>query len=164
MPFTPFHLGFGALVKSAAPARFSFFAFATAQVLMDLEPGYKMLTQSDSDLHVITHNSPGAILIALATVLVCLALKRWSPQRYRVQIPKVSLPILMISALIGTLSHVFLDGLYHFDLHMVQYGMADRFALASLSGTESLCLIMLVVAMVIWGFQHLFNIFHKTNS
>jgi hypothetical protein len=38
MPFTPFHLGPGALFKAAGGEHFSFTIFAGSQVLMDIEP------------------------------------------------------------------------------------------------------------------------------
>jgi hypothetical protein len=44
MPFTPFHFGPGALVHSAAPKHISFLAFCDANVLVDVEPLYYMLT------------------------------------------------------------------------------------------------------------------------
>lgn len=68
MPFTPFHFGLGALAKAVAPTRISFAGFALSQVVMDLEPGIKMLTGSAADLHIITHNAIGASLIAFATL------------------------------------------------------------------------------------------------
>ncbi len=40
MPFTPFHLGLGALVKSVTPNKaFSFQVFLLSQVLIDIQPG-----------------------------------------------------------------------------------------------------------------------------
>ena len=38
MPFTPFHLGPGAVFKAIGGRHFSFMVFGGAQVLMDIEP------------------------------------------------------------------------------------------------------------------------------
>lgn len=47
MPFTPFHFGPGAAIHALAPRKVSFIAFVAANVLMDVEPLYYMLTRQD---------------------------------------------------------------------------------------------------------------------
>ena len=44
MPFTPYHFGPGLLIKAAVPTRFSFTAYAVAQVVIDLESGYYLFS------------------------------------------------------------------------------------------------------------------------
>ena len=44
MPFTPFHLGPGAVFKVVGGDRFSFMVFGGSQVLIDLEPALRLMT------------------------------------------------------------------------------------------------------------------------
>ncbi len=54
MPFTPFHLGPGLLIKAAAPTRFSFAAYTATQVAIDLESGY-FLFSGQTPVHRTAH-------------------------------------------------------------------------------------------------------------
>lgn len=75
MPFTPFHFGPGALLHAVAPRQISFLAFCAANVLIDTEPLYFMLTDQDP-LHRFLHTYAGATLMMAATVaLFLLALR-----------------------------------------------------------------------------------------
>jgi hypothetical protein len=152
MPFTPFHFGLGVLAKAAAPTRISFAGFAFSQVVMDLEPGIKMLTGSAADLHIITHNAIGATLIAFATLGLWRGWERYRPARYAQPVPGKS--VLMLSCLFGTYSHVFLDGMYHRDMGLpqAQWAIAQA-SLAGLSGTEALCVGFLMAGAVIHGLR-----------
>lgn len=148
MPFTPFHFGLGALAKAVTPKRFSFSGFALAQILMDLEPGIKMLTGSDSDLHIITHNLPSATLIAGATYALWRWWEQFRPVRY-VQ-ARISSLVLAGSSVFGAYSHVFLDGMYHVDMGLPQAKWwVARTIFGGLSGTEALCIVMLMVGALI---------------
>jgi len=71
MSFTPFHPGPGALVHVMAPRRVSFLAFCGANVLMDTEPLYFMLSGQEP-LHRFFHTYVGATLIMAATVALFL--------------------------------------------------------------------------------------------
>lgn len=62
MPFTPFHLGPGALFKAVAGDHFSFMVFGGSQILIDLEPAVRLMTGS-AILHGFTHTLLGALLI-----------------------------------------------------------------------------------------------------
>jgi hypothetical protein len=147
MPFTPFHFGLGALAKAVAPTRISFAGFALSQVVMDLEPGIKMLTGSAADLHIITHNAIGATLIAFATLGLWRGWERYRPARYAQPVPGKS--VLMLSCLFGTYSHVFLDGMYHRDMGLPQAQWSISTAsIGSISGTEALCLGFLIAGIV----------------
>ena len=44
MPITPFHFGPGGVIHALAPKQVSFIAFCAANVLIDVEPLYFMLT------------------------------------------------------------------------------------------------------------------------
>jgi len=67
VPVTPFHFGPGAALHAAAPRHVSFLAFCAANVLMDVEPLYYMLS-GQFPLHRFFHTYVGATLIAIATI------------------------------------------------------------------------------------------------
>jgi membrane-bound metal-dependent hydrolase YbcI (DUF457 family) len=107
MPFTPFHFGPGALVHSAAPRHVSFLAFCGANVLVDVEPLYFMLTHQ-YPIHRFFHTFMGAT-VAAAIVVGGFALVRKLT-------PRLSIRAVALGALIGTYSHVLLDSLMHADM------------------------------------------------
>lgn len=128
MPFTPLHMAAVLIVKPSLDQRVSLIAFGLAQIAMDLEPGIRMLVGADEVLHGVTHTILGALVIALAVVLVAspiglLILKRWNKeamhykQQWLVQSEVVmSRGSVVAGALFGTLSHVALDSLIHHDI------------------------------------------------
>jgi hypothetical protein len=69
VPFTPFHLGPGTVVKAVAGDSFSLMVFGCAQIAMDVEPLLRLL-RGDRYLHGFSHTFLGGTLIAIATVLV----------------------------------------------------------------------------------------------
>jgi membrane-bound metal-dependent hydrolase YbcI (DUF457 family) len=118
MPFTPFHFGLGAAIHCVAPKRISFLAFCTANVLIDIEPLYFMLTDNPP-LHRFFHTYIGATLVALATVMLFLACQRfasrfWLPDIFGWQ--SLSLLPVVVGAILGTYSHILLDSIMHSDI------------------------------------------------
>ena len=126
MPFTPYHFGAGALAKSIAPRHFSFTAFAVSNVLIDVEPLVRMLgILDDTILHGPTHTFPGAVVIAALTLP---AIRLWDRTAAALHLnglrpPAVPTWMILTSALIGTVSHVILDGLMHADManHLARF-------------------------------------------
>jgi hypothetical protein len=126
VPFTAYHLGAGALAKSIAPRHFSFTAFAMSNVLIDIEPLIRMLgILDDTILHGPTHTFPGAVVIA---ALTWPAIRLWDRTAAALSLAGLrppALPTWMIltSALVGTVSHVLLDGLMHADManHLARF-------------------------------------------
>jgi hypothetical protein len=126
MPFTPFHMGFGLAAKAAAGNRLGLIAFGLSQVLIDIEPGVRMLLGTD-ELHGWSHTLLGAVAIAaLATWwsqwLVLLLAGRWNDEvRHYGQdwlsVPGAfSGPVAALGAFVGTISHLVLDSLMHADM------------------------------------------------
>ena len=125
MPFTPFHFGPGAAVKALFPRSFSFTVFCAAQIIMDVEPGYYLL-RDEYPVHRWAHTYLGALGVAALTVVVAGPLIRWVHHKI-VVFPKLPLHrwmmasdlswrVLIVSALVGTLSHVLLDSIMHADM------------------------------------------------
>jgi membrane-bound metal-dependent hydrolase YbcI (DUF457 family) len=118
MPITPFHFGPGALIHAVAPKKISFIAFCTANVLIDIEPLYYMLTQQ-WHLHRFFHTFIGASLVALATIalfLICLKCsnKFFLPNVFGWQ--NLKLTAVAIGAVLGTYTHIFFDSIMHSDM------------------------------------------------
>ena len=116
MPITPFHFGPGAAVHAAAPGHVSLLAFCAANVLIDVEPLYFMLTQQ-YPLHRLFHTYVGATAVAVATVALFLAARsvaRWVPNLFRWK--SLNTSQVAAGAAIGVYSHVALDSLVHPDI------------------------------------------------
>lgn len=120
MPFTPFHFGPGLLLKSAAPRRISFTAFAATQVAVDLEPLYFLL-RHEYPVHRALHTVWGGGLVGLV-----VGLSLWVIARSRAAaLPPVAGAELgrapaVLGGLIGGVSHALLDGLMHRDVHALR--------------------------------------------
>ena len=120
MPFTPFHLGPGALLKAAAPERVSLAAFAAAQVAIDVEPLVYLL-RGEWPVHRWLHTEPGALAAGLlAGFAVHLAGRRigarlpdegpWSRRA------ELGLASALAGGALGGITHPLLDGLMHRDV------------------------------------------------
>jgi hypothetical protein len=126
MPFTPYHMGPGFAVKLVARHRFSLTVFGLAQIAMDLEPLYRILHR-DRVVHGLSHTYLGALVIGLIifvpaqricsallklgnALLSCMRLEKFEEDH------RISWRVALVSALIGTLSHVLIDSPYHHDM------------------------------------------------
>ena len=75
MPVTPFHFGPGAAFHALAPRHVSFLAFCAANVLIDIEPLYFILT-GQYPVHRFFYTYIGAtFIVAITIVLFTLAQK-----------------------------------------------------------------------------------------
>ena len=116
MPFTPFHMGPGLLIKAILQGSFSLMVFGWAQIIMDIQPLVVLLT-GEGHLHGFSHTYIGATLIGAGAALTgkyaaefglrLMGLIRFLP---------ISWPIAIISAFIGSFSHVLLDSIMHADI------------------------------------------------
>lgn len=121
MPFTPLHFGPGLALKGLMPRHFSFSMFALANVAMDIEPLYRMW-RIEFPVHGLSHTLAGAVLIGclaalLGRRLVCHA---WRIYARVAKEEHLGLEITAMQAwsgaLLGTFTHVFLDGVMHSDM------------------------------------------------
>ena len=122
MPFTPFHFGPGLAAKAVVPERFSWTAFAAAQVLIDCETLYNILTRQ-YPLHRTLHTFIGATAAGLAAGAGLVWLFRTAP-RLRTLIEErapsmrseLGSAALLIGGVVGGASHPLFDGLMHSDV------------------------------------------------
>ena len=116
MPFTPFHLGPGAVFKAIGGRHFSFMIFGGSQVLIDLEPLVHMV-RGDPVLHGPAHTFVGALGVALVAAVVGRPVSEFVLQRLGARDASIGWTVAGASALLGTWSHVVLDGFIHRDMH-----------------------------------------------
>jgi membrane-bound metal-dependent hydrolase YbcI (DUF457 family) len=116
MPFTPFHLGPGALVKAAAGRHFSFMVYGGSQVLMDIEPLIGII-QGKAVLHGYTHTILGAFVIGTAAGLIGRPISAFVLKLLRIPHYPFTWSASFAGAYLGTCSHVILDALMHNDMN-----------------------------------------------
>ena len=119
MPFTPFHMGPGILIKALLQGGFSLMVFGWAQIVMDIQPLVVLLT-GEGHLHGFSHTYAGATLLAIFSALsgkylseLGLKLMDISKKNNPIQI---TWWVAFVSAFIGTYTHVALDSIMHSDV------------------------------------------------
>jgi uncharacterized membrane protein YeaQ/YmgE (transglycosylase-associated protein family) len=115
MPFTPFHLGPGAVFKAIGGRHFSFMVFGGSQVLMDIEPLIGII-QGRSDLHGYTHTLLGALVIGTIAGVIGKPVSTFVLTLMRFPQHPVTWKASFIAAFVGTYSHVALDAMMHSDM------------------------------------------------
>jgi len=128
MPVTPFHGGPALVVKALAGRHFSFAAFVSTQVIIDIESISNILLER-WPVHAHLHTVLGSLAVAVAVIAVgkrpLSALNRWLRRvsiRRNAESPlaetfaPLSWSALAFGAVFGGLSHVALDGMMHADV------------------------------------------------
>src|SRR5262245_27513917 len=115
MPFTPFHLGPGAVFKAAAGRRFSFMVFGGCEVLMDIEPLIHMV-RGDTLLHGPTHTISGALVIGAAAGSIGKPISEAVLRMLAIPYYPFTWPSSFVAAFAGTFSHIALDAVMHTDI------------------------------------------------
>lgn len=118
MPFTPYHMGPGVLVKALLRGSFSLMVFGWSQVIMDTQPLVVILTNRGT-LHGFTHTYVAAVVIALFAAVTGKYLAQTALRLGQRPIPKVLVipwAVTLGSAFVGTFSHVALDSLIYTDI------------------------------------------------
>ena len=119
MPFTPFHMGPGILIKALLQGSFSLMVFGWAQIVMDVQPLFVLVT-GEGHLHGFSHTYFGATLLAIFSALsgkylseIGLKILGLADKTNPVNI---AWWVAFVSAFIGTYSHVVLDSIMHSDV------------------------------------------------
>ena len=157
MPITPFHVGPGLALHSAAPRAVSFIAFCVANVLVDVEPLYYMLT-GQSPLHRFFHTYAGVSLVVLATIVLFL-LARGAGRV--IPLPNVfgwkDLPLraVCMGAALGGYSHVLLDSVMHADMRPFAPWSSSNplWLLVSLEALHLFCLVSGLLGLAMLGLR-----------
>ena len=157
MPFTPFHFGPAALVHSTAPKHISFLAFCGANVLVDVEPLYFMLTHQ-WPIHRFFHTYVGATVAAGIVVALFALVRRVAPGLLdQLQLRQLDVRAVALGAFLGTYSHVLLDSLMHADMSpFAPFSAANPLLGAVFLNTlHGFCLVAGVVGAVVIGARYL---------
>lgn len=158
MPFTPIHMGPGILIKGLLQGSFSLMVFGWTQIVMDIQPLVVILT-GKGHLHGFTHTYVGAVLIALVSALTGKYLSEIGLRMLRIKGSdggRIAWSIAIISAFIGSFSHVFLDSIMHSDVQpFYPAELSNPFLrLVSIDALHKICLYSgLVGAAVYYGIQ-----------
>jgi membrane-bound metal-dependent hydrolase YbcI (DUF457 family) len=115
MPFTPFHLGPGILLKAAGGKRFSFMVFGGSQVLMDVEPLIRMI-RHEPIIHGASHSILGALVIGAVSGFIGRPISEFALRLIRVENWSITWAVSFVSAFIGTFSHIIFDAIMHRDM------------------------------------------------
>jgi len=116
MPFTPFHMGPGLLVKSLLQGSFSLMVFGWTQIVMDIQPLLSM-TSGIVELHGFTHTYIGATFIAVFAAATGKYVSQWALGLFLDSTPVViRWWVAFLSAFFGAYSHVVLDSIMHADM------------------------------------------------
>jgi membrane-bound metal-dependent hydrolase YbcI (DUF457 family) len=116
MPFTPFHFGAGALVHSVAPKYVSFLAFCGANVLVDVEPLYFMITHQ-YPIHRFFHTYVGATAAVGLVIGLFGLIREFAPRLLKTfGSHNLTIRAVALGAFAGTYSHVLLDSVMHADV------------------------------------------------
>lgn len=163
MPFTPFHMGPGIFVKALLQGSFSLMVFGWAQIVMDIQPLLVLIT-GHGHLHGFSHTYIGATLLAVFAALSGKYLSEFGLIILRVsdkQSPiKISWWVCLLSAFIGTFSHVVLDSLMHHDIEPF-YPLSNEnglLGLITVSQLHQFCIYSgLVGSALYFYFRHVLN-------
>lgn len=154
MPITPFHFGPGFLLHAVAPRRVSFIAFVAANCITDVETVYNILT-GRFPYHTFLHTFVGAAVSAALTVALFLLMRRLSR---RISLPnwfawqQLTMVPVVVGALLGSYSHIVLDGIMHADMRpLAPWSDANPFLrFVSIENLHWLCVIAAAVGGILW--------------
>ncbi|HEU5135009.1 MAG TPA: metal-dependent hydrolase [Steroidobacteraceae bacterium] len=154
MPITPFHFGPGVLFHAVSPRRVSFIAFVAANCITDCESVYNVL-RGHYPVHRFLHTFVGAALVTAMTVALFVAMRRLARN---VRVPdwfewqQLTLAPVVVGALLGSYSHVVLDGIMHADMRpFAPWSDANPFLyVVSMSTLHWMCLTLGVVGVLLW--------------
>ena len=118
MPFTPFHMGPGILVKALLQGGFSLMVFGWSQIIMDIQPLVAIIS-GGGKLHGFTHTYVGSTLIAVFSAVTGKYLSQWALVLLSNGAQRginIRWWVAFLSAFIGSYSHVVLDSIMHTDI------------------------------------------------
>lgn len=118
MPFTPIHMGPGLLIKAVLQSSFSLMVFGWTQIVMDIQPLIVML-HGEGHVHGFTHTYLGATLVAIFAALTGKYLSEYGLKILDITTSnsgKITWGVCLLSAFIGSYSHVLLDSIMHGDV------------------------------------------------
>lgn len=156
MPFTPIHMGPGIFVKGILQGSFSLMVFGWAQIVMDLQPLFVLLS-GEGHLHGFSHTYVGATLLALFSAATGKYLSQFGLWVLRLEKSihnNIKWRVVLLSAFIGTFSHVLLDSIMHSDVQpFYPIALSNPFlGFLSISALHKFCLYSGLVGAAVYYF------------
>lgn len=161
MPFTPYHMGPGILIKSVLQGGFSLMVFGWSQIVMDLQPLF-VLIKGEGHLHGFSHTYIGATLLAVFSATTGKYLSELGLKILKLDLSApvtISWRVAIVSATVGCFSHVFIDSIMHADM-VPFYPFSDSNGLlkwVSTATLHKLCLYTGLVGALIFFGIHVFR-------
>lgn len=154
MPFTPFHMGPGILVKSLMHGSFSLMVFGWAQIVMDVQP-LVVILRGEGHLHGFSHTYAGALILGCVAAVSGKYLSELGLYLLRLSSEwkgYLKWRVVFVSAYIGTLSHIVIDSIMHYDMEPYYPVSAANHMLGftSVEMLHKLCLYSGVVGAVVF--------------
>ena len=159
MPITPFHFGPGAALHSVAPRRVSFLAYCAANVLVDTEPLYYMIT-GQFPLHRFFHTYVGVSIVVVVTIAIFLAAQRLStvvPLPNLLSWKQLTTGCVAVGASLGGYSHVLFDSVMHSDIRPLAPFTSSNsmWLVVSLTSLHWFCLGSGILGLIVLGVRRL---------
>ena len=163
MPYTPFHVGPGMLVKAAMPRHFSIIVFGLTQIALDLEVLRHMM-RHEYPWHTFWHTFLGATLIATIMAVIGKSFSQWIKMAWNLIVAKshetkLRAPVStswcasITGAFIGAYSHIVFDSLYHSDIKPLQpWSESNRLLGVIKPDFMELICVVLGIAGIVWLF------------
>jgi hypothetical protein len=160
MPFTPYHVGPGLLLKAVMPRHFSLAAFTATQIAVDLEPAWHLL-RHERPAHGPAHSLLVAAAIGVAVGAALRVLARAEAEREPAgpaaarRRPglrsEFSLTGALAGGLLGALTHVLLDATTNADVPLLWPGGNGNplLGLATSGALRADCVLAGVVGLVV---------------
>ena len=169
MPFTPFHMGPGIFVKAILQGSFSLMVFGWAQIIMDIQPLFVLIT-GEGHLHGFSHTFIGATLLALFSALSGKYLSEFGLKVLGISKEPnfiiIKWRVVFLSAFAGAYTHVLLDAIMHSDVEPY-YPLSQHngfLELISVSQLHQLCIYTgLVGAVVYYAVGYVQKKYNKAN-
>lgn len=154
MPFTPYHLGPGMAFKAVMPEKISLMVFGWSQIVMDIQPLIAM-SSGEAIWHGWTHTLAGAAGLGVVAAASGKYLAEWGVRLLTLGKRKIKIGwgAAFLSGLIGSFSHILIDGFLHHDMQPFWPVSAVNPLLsfgATFSQVERFCLIASVVGAVLY--------------
>jgi membrane-bound metal-dependent hydrolase YbcI (DUF457 family) len=153
VPFTPYHLGPSAVIGMGAVKLFHLPALLIGSVIVDIEPFTVLVFDLDYPLHGFFHTFLGGTIAALLVAVILYFLRK-PIDRFMVRIKleqKSGFWFILWSAMFGMATHIFLDSIFHLDIHpFYPFARNPFYGLLSRGVVLGLCSVSFLVAVVIY--------------
>lgn len=154
MSITPFHFESGFLLSELTARNVSFLLFIIIQVIIDVESVFNIV-MGNYPVHHYAHSFAGNIILTIVLSAIFHVAKTWL-KSFRF-FGGLNLRIVIITTLIGSLSHTFFDSIMHSDAQPFSPITAINpfLGINSLPFLHDVCVYSALIGFVIFSFRKL---------